>query len=139
MGLATEQERLERLGLPPGVVRTIQGARALSTNASYSAKWSAFQHWCVERDMDPTSCRLPLVLTFLKLLVDRCLALSNDKTYAAAISSLHEGVGERLLFVHLLVKHFSKGVRRQRPLTRPMAPQWDLPLVLYALGNLPAK
>lgn len=55
MGLAPEQKCLERLGLPHDVVRTIQGARAPSTTASYSAKWSACKHWCVERDTDPTS------------------------------------------------------------------------------------
>ncbi len=42
MGLALEQERLERLGLPPDVVHSIQGARALSTTTSCSAKWSVF-------------------------------------------------------------------------------------------------
>lgn len=137
MGLAPERERLERLGLPPNVVRTIQGARAPSTTASYRAKWAAFQHWCLERDTDPVSCSLSHVLSFLQLLVDRNLALSTVKSYAAAISSCHEGFGERSVFAHPLVKRFLRGVRRQRPVTRPLAPQWDLPLVLRALGNPP--
>lgn len=42
---AFEQERLERLGLPPDVVHTIQGVRAPSTTGSDSAKWSTFHHW----------------------------------------------------------------------------------------------
>ena len=137
MGLAPERERLERLGLPPAVVHTIQAARALSTTACYAAKWAAFQRWCVENNYEPTSCPLPCVLTFLQLLVDRNLALSTIKTYAAAISSCHEGYGERSVFAHPLVKRFLKGVRRQRPVARPLAPQWDLLLVLRALGEPP--
>ncbi len=56
--------------------------------------------------------------------------LSTVKTYAVAISSCHKGFGERSVFAHPLVKRFLKGVRRQRPVTCPLEPQWDLPLVL---------
>ncbi|KAK2828053.1 hypothetical protein Q5P01_019087 [Channa striata] len=137
VGLAPERERLERLGFPPAVVQTIQGARAPSTTALYAAKWSAFQRWCLERNMDPASCPLSQILTFLQLLVERNLALSTVKTYTAAISSCHEGFGERSVFAHPLVKRFLKGVRRQRPVTRSITPQWELPLVLHALRNPP--
>lgn len=136
MGLAPEREHLERLDRPPEVVRIVQVVRAPSTSASYS-KWFAFQRWCVERDTDPKLCPLPLVLTFLQLLVDKRLALSTVKTYAVAISSCHEGAGERSVFAHLLVKRFLKVVRRQQAVTLPMTPQWDSPLVLCALGNPP--
>lgn len=60
VGLATQQGCLERLGLSQDV-RNIQGARAASTRASYTAKWTAFQHWCVEGSLDPTTCPLPQV------------------------------------------------------------------------------
>ena len=94
VGLVAERERLEGLGLSQEVVRTIQGARADSTRACYSAKWAAFQKWCTERGCDPISCPLLRVLSFL------C---------------------------------FLKGVRRERPVTRSLTPQWDLTLVLCAL------
>lgn len=86
---------LESIGLPPAVVRTIQYARAQSTTASYAAKWSAFQRWCMEKGTAPTTCPVVEVLTFLQTLVERNLALSTVKAYAAAISSCHEGFGER--------------------------------------------
>lgn len=137
MGLAAERERLERLGLSQDVVHTIQSARAASTRASYTAKWTAFQRWCVERSLDPTACPLPHVLSFLQLLVDRNLAFSTVKTYAAAISSCHEGFGDRSVFSHPLMKRFLRGVRRHRPVARSLAPQWDLALVLRALVKAP--
>ena len=137
VGLAAERERLQRLGLPPAVVRTIQSARAPSTTACYAARWSAFQRWCTERESDPISCPLPVVLTYLQTLVDNDLAPSTVKAYAAAISSCHDGYGERTVFAHPLVKRFLKGVRRQKPAVRSLTPQWDLTLVLRALGKPP--
>lgn len=88
----------------PEVVYTSQVARALSTTAPYSAKWSAFQCRCMGRGRDCTSCHLPQVLIFLQLLMDRNLTLSTVKTYSAAFPSCYEGDGERFVFV--LVKHF---------------------------------
>ena len=88
VGLAAECEHLEGLGLSQEVVRTIQGARADSTRACYSAKWAAFQKWCTERGCDPISC------PFLQTLMERGLAFSTVKTYTAAVSSCHEGFGD---------------------------------------------
>ena len=102
VGLAAERERLEGLGLSQEVVRTIQGARADSTRACYSAKWAAFQKWCTERGCDPISCPLPHVLSFLQTLMERGLAFSTVKTYAAAVLSCHEGFGDKTVFSHPL-------------------------------------
>lgn len=88
----------------PEVIYISQVARALSTTAPYSAKWSAFQCRCMGRGRDCTSCHLPQVLIFLQLLMDRNLTLSMVKTYSAAFPSCYEGDGERFVFV--LVKHF---------------------------------
>ena len=71
------------------------------------------------------------------LMVDRNLAFSTVKTYAAAISSCHEGFGDRSVFSHPLMKRFLRGVWRHRPVSRSLAPQWDLALVLRALIKAP--
>ncbi|XP_033932401.2 uncharacterized protein [Pseudochaenichthys georgianus] len=137
MGMAPEREHLESWGLSQDVIRTIQGARAASTRASYTAKWAAFQRWCVGRSLDPIMCPLPHVLSFLQLLLDRNLAFSTIKVYAAAISSCHVGFGAGTVFSHPLTKRFLQGVRRLRPVSRALAPQWDLALVLRALSKAP--
>ena len=41
--------------------------------------------------MEPLSCELGSILSFLQLLVHRGLAHSTVEVYAAAISSCHEG------------------------------------------------
>ena len=70
-------------------------------------------------------------------MVERNLAFSAVKTYAAAISSCHEGLGDRSVFCHPLMKRFLRGVRRHRPVSRSLAPQWDLALVLRMLIKAP--
>ena len=77
------------------------------------------------------------MLSFLQTLMERGLAFSTVKTYAAAISSCHEGFGDKTVFSHPLMKRFLKGVRRERPVTRSLTPQWDLTLVLHALVKAP--
>lgn len=114
VGLAAEPERLESLGLPPAVVRTIQGARASSTTSAYAGRWAAFQRWCVEESgphFMSSSSRSDIL--YLQSLVDDVLAPSTVKAYAAAISSCHEGFGGNPVFSQPLVKHFLRRARRQ--------------------------
>ena len=84
--------------------------------------------------MEPLSCELGSILSYLQLLVDRGLAHSTVKVYAAAISSCHEGFNGRSAFSHPLMSRFLQAVRRLRPVVHTSAPQWDLPLVFEALG-----
>ena len=69
--------------------------------------------------------------------MDRGLAHSTVKVYAAAISSCHEGFGGRSAFSQTLMSQFLQGVRRLRPVVHASTPQWDLPLVLEALVSEP--
>jgi len=77
------------------------------------------------------------ILSYLQLLVDRGLAYSTIKVYAAPISSCHEEFGGRSAFSQLLMARFLLGVRRQLPVVHTSSPQWDLPLVLKALVTEP--
>ena len=83
------------------------------------------------------TAQLILHLTYLQLLVDRGLAHSTIKVYAAAISSCHERFDGRSAFSQPLMRRFLQGVRRQRPVVHASSPQWDLPLVLEALVTEP--
>lgn len=93
----------------------------------------------MERDVDPMSRFLSFGWTFPQLLVNKDVASFTVKTYTSAMSSGHEGFGERSVFNHPLVKCFIKGVMRQRPVVCYLGPQWDLSLVLCTLRELPLK
>ena len=104
--LGPERDRLRQGGLSDSVIQSIQAARAGSTTACYRPKWLGFQRWCEERRIEPLSCELGSSLSFLHLLVDRGLAHSTVKVYAAAISSCHEGFNGRSAFSHQLMLWF---------------------------------
>lgn len=50
------------------VIQTIQAARTGSTTACYREKWLGFQHRCEDRSLDPLSCAVEWVLSFLQCL-----------------------------------------------------------------------
>lgn len=87
----------------------------------------------VERSLDPTACSLHHMLSFLQLLLDRNLAFSAAKTYAAGISSCHKGLDDRLVFSHPLMKCFLRSIQRHQQVSHSLAPQWDFALKLRVL------
>ncbi len=77
------------------------------------------------------------ILTFLQEILEGGKAISTIKVYLVAISSCHMGFNGETVGKHSIVSRFLKGVRHLRPITKPMLPAWDLPLVLEALGEAP--
>ncbi|XP_049432685.1 uncharacterized protein LOC125889068 [Epinephelus fuscoguttatus] len=137
VGLAREWLNLQSGGLPPGVIETIQSARAPSTRSLYESKWSIFEKWCSNTQEIPFQCSVVVILAFLQDMVDKRMAFSTIKVYLAAISACHIGFGGKTVGQHPLVCRFMKGARRKLPVSKPLAPSWDLPMVLDALSAPP--
>ena len=76
-----------RAGLSAQEVQTIQAARAESTIACYKAKWLGFQCWCEERRLDPLTCAVVEVLSYLQYLVEKVLRHATVKVCVAVVSS----------------------------------------------------
>ena len=74
---------------------------------------------------------------FLQNLMEKGLASSTIKVYAAAVSAGHAGCDGGPIFSHPLVKRFLRGARRVRPVSRMLTPRWDLPTVLRGLSRDP--
>lgn len=82
-------------------------------------------------------CSVGIVLTFLQELLDKNKSFSTIKVYLAAISACHVGFGDKTAGQHPLIRQFMKGARRLRPVSKPLAPPWDLPMVLDTLSRPP--
>ena len=93
--------------------------------------------WCQNRELDPVTCRVALVLLFLQSLLDSGRAASTLRVYTAAISVFHETVGDLSVGKPPMVSQFLKGVNHLRPGRSLRAPSWDLPLVLKSLTHMP--
>ncbi len=64
-------------------------ARAPSTRCLYALKWAIFSTWCQDRDLDPVTSDVSVVLSFLLEMLDKQRSSSTIKVYAAAIAAFH--------------------------------------------------
>ncbi len=55
----------------------------------YFLKWSIFSAWCQDRDLDPVTSDVSVVLSFLKGMLDKQHSSSTIKVYTAAIAAFH--------------------------------------------------
>ncbi len=89
MGPACVAAQREPFGLPERVLNAMAEARALSTQRLYALKWSVFSTWCQDRDLNPVTSDVSVVLSFLQEMLDKERSSSTAKVYAAAIAAFH--------------------------------------------------
>jgi hypothetical protein len=112
-------------------------ARAPSTRRLYALKWSIFSAWCQDRDLDPVTSEISMVLSFLQELLDKQRSPSTVKVYASAIAAFHAPIAGRSVGRNSAVIQFIRGARRLNPPRPRTVPLWDLPTVLRALKGPP--
>ncbi len=71
------------------VIDTLTEARAPSTRRLYDLKWGVFVKWCHQAHIDPVTCTVSDVLSFLQYRLDNGSLPSTMKVYVAAIAAFH--------------------------------------------------
>ncbi len=115
MGPACVAARREPFDLPERVLDTMVEARAPSTRRLYALKWSIFSAWCQDRDLDPVTSDVSVVLSFLQEMLDKQRSSSTIKVYAAAIACFHAPIAGRSVGRDSAVITFLRGARRINP------------------------
>jgi len=69
--------------------------------------------------------------------MDRGKAFATIKMYLTAISACHVGYEGKTVGQHLLMSQFMRGARCKLPISKPLVPSWDLPLVSEAFTVSP--
>lgn len=133
--LASGWFNLRTVGLHLGKIETIQNARAPSTRSLYENKWSVFEKWCSDMQEISFQCSVTVILGFLQDMMDKGKAFSTIKVYLAAIPACHIGFEGKAVGQPPLVCRFMRGTRRRLPVSKPLAPSWDLLSVLSHLLN----
>ncbi len=60
-------------------------ARVPSTRCLYALKWSIFSVWCQDRDLEPVTSDVSVVLSFLQGILDKQRSSSTIKVYAPIV------------------------------------------------------
>ncbi len=95
MSLACVATQREPFGLPEHVLNTMAEARAPSTRCLYALKWSVFSAWCQDRNLDPVTSDVSVVLSFQQEMLDKQRSSSTIKVYAAPIAAFHVPIAGR--------------------------------------------
>ncbi len=119
------------------VIDTLTEARAPSTRRLYALKWGVFVKWCHQDHIDPVTCTVLDVLSFLQYRLDSGSLPSTLKVYVAAIAAFCSPQGGQSIGRDPMVVSFLKGARRLHPPMPPSVPPWDLEVVLRALSQPP--
>ncbi len=108
--------RWEPLVFPERILNTMAEARAPSTRCLYALKWAIFSTWCQDRDLDPATSDVSVVLSFMQEMLDKQRSSSTIKVYAAAIAAFHAPIASRSVGRDSVVTKFLRGARRMSEL-----------------------
>ncbi len=127
----------ELSALQSRMLDTLTEVRAPSTRRLYALKWGVFVKWCGQAHIDPVTCTVSDVLSFLQYRLDSGSLPSTLKVYVAAIAAFRSPQGEQSIGKHAMVVRFLKGAKRLHPPRPPSVLPWDLKVVLRAISQSP--
>ena len=114
----------------------ITRARTAGTRDRYKSSWSRFASWCGERQADPVTSDLRLILSFLGDLFDQGLEYSTINSYRSALSLYHLPVDGMKVGQHPMVSALMTGVSNERPQVPRHTYVWDVEVVLRYMRGL---
>ena len=137
---------LEKKGLSPGVIRTMQSSTRSVTGDQYNNYIKQFVDFALGRGLDPYNCKdIALPLEFLQHLVDEEQKPRHGKTHRgySCIRIAVSALSKLLIFdgetfgSHPFTKTFMKGLKQLRPVNHRYVAQWDPAIILNKLKNKP--
>lgn len=99
--------RREPPRLPRRVLNTFSEARAPSTRRFYMQKWAIFSGWFAAQLIDPVSCEIATILSFLQELLDDGHTPYTLKVYIIAL--YHAPIAGQSIGKHDLMVRFLRG------------------------------
>ena len=116
----------------------IASARRQSTRSVYDSRWNIFADWCVRRQIDPLNPSTRRIADFLIHLFDvKKLSLSSIKGYRSMLSQTLAFHKSSKVCSDPAISELIRAMELKRPVTRSLAPKWDLACVLWSLNKAP--
>ena len=110
-------------------------ARSSGTIRAYKSGWQKFYRWCGQRQVNPFSCPVELVVNFLAE-QQRFVLFGTLAGYRSAISHFHVKVDGVPVGKHPLVVEVMKGSFRDNPPVPRYTHTWDINIVLTYLQEM---
>ena len=134
--LETIRQRFRDKRFSEDVIKLLLGANRSSTQSSYQSAWNSWFDWCTQRNFDPLSNDLAVVLEYLTDLHKAGYASRSINGHRSMLSMTlypYEGsnIGEHPLVVQLL-----KGCYNENPPRPRYESTWDTDVVLDYLSSL---
>ena len=110
----------------------VDKARSSGTTRAYKSGWKKFSSWCDQRQANPFSCPVEIVVNFLAA-QQRLVLFGMLAGYRSTISHFHEKVDGMPVGKHPLVVEVMKGSFRDNPPVPRFTLTWDINIVLTYL------
>ena len=117
-------------------VATIQTAKAPRTLAAYKQVLKLWHEYCVTMKIpDSTNTSITNIVNYLSLLKEQNRSYSIINTTRSALSQSHSYIESFPVGKHPLVISFCNGLKRQSPIVKVYAQQWDVAMVFNVLSG----
>ena len=135
--MVSRSTALQNQGFTAEVADRIAAPQRLSTRAIYSSKWSVFERWCIEQQVDFRSPSIKHICEFM------CFLFNEKDRRPSTIEGYRPAIADTLGNVPLDISNNTELARliasfhRDKPKSSRNLPKWDLSIVLHQLKQPP--
>ena len=135
--MVSRSTALQNQGFTAEVADRIAAPQRLSTRAIYASKWSVFERWCIEQQVDFRSPSIKHICEFM------CFLFNEKDRRPSTIEGYRTAIADTLGNVPLDISNNTELARliasfhRDKPKSSRNLPKWDLSIVLHQLKQPP--
>ena len=135
--MVSRSTTLQNQGFTAEVADRIAVPQRHSTRAIYASKWSIFQRWCIEQQVDFRAPSIKHISNFM------CFLFNEKNRCPSTIKGYRTAIAGTLGNVPLDISNNAEIARliasfhRNNPKSSRSLPKWDLSLVLHQLKQPP--
>ena len=108
--MASFREEVSKQGFSKELSKILQASWRQKTTCQYESAWKAWRGWCDQRQVDPFSTSLNVILEFLAELLHKGYKYRTIGVYRSTISNFHQPIDGVVIGKHPLMSKFMKGV-----------------------------
>ena len=131
--MASFRKEVSKQGFSEEVSKILQASWRQKTTCQYESAWKAWSSWCDQRQVDPFSTSLNVILEFLAELLHKGYKYRTIGVYRSTISNFHQPIDGIVIGKHPLMSKFMKWVYSMCPPEPKYFVTWDVNQVLSFL------